>query len=162
EAAVLLALQATESFRASEGAAPGEGSLLVQYLLAERARLDKRYDEAIAQFNKVLAFSRRHLDSKHPLIGLQVGNLAGVYRQKGDLVMAERMIREGIDIARPTALRSLRMVVDAIKQLADYVAKRDRKEAEALYREALRYARERPEENADNIRKIEAKLEELG
>ena len=60
------------------------------------------------------------------------------------------------------ALRSQPIVVDGLKQYADEVRqRRGGNEAEALYREALQYARERPQGNEKSIKELEQRIAEL-
>jgi hypothetical protein len=91
-----------------------------------------------------------------------MGNLAGLYRQKGDLPKTIKIGWEMLELIRPKpAFRSQPIVVDSMIQFADIIRQRDPAEGENLYREALRYARERPHENEKNLSVLEKRLEDL-
>ncbi len=100
---------------------------------------------------------------RHPLVLLQPGNLAGMYRKQGDVIKAENMAREFVErIRRMPALRSQPIVVDGLMQYGNEVRqRRSGTEAEGLYREALPYARERPQGNEKNFEELEKRLTEL-
>jgi tetratricopeptide (TPR) repeat protein len=139
------------------------GNAVVELVRAEQHRNAGRYDQAEAAYLKVLELFRRQLGNRHPLVMLQMGNLAGLYRKKGDLVRAEKTAREFLELVRPMpAFRSQAIVVDGLTQYADEVRRRRSPvEAESLYREALLYARERPQGNEKNIQNLEKRLMEL-
>ena len=139
------------------------GNAIVELIKAEKHRKAHRYQQAEVGYLRVLGLFRRHLGNRHPLVLLQLGNLAGMYRQQGDLVKAENTAREFLELIRPMpALRSQPIVVDGLKQYADEVRqRRGGNEAEALYREALQYARERPQGNEKSIKELEQRIAEL-
>jgi tetratricopeptide (TPR) repeat protein/tRNA A-37 threonylcarbamoyl transferase component Bud32 len=136
------------------------GNAMAELIIADGHRQAGRFDQAEALYLKVLGPARRHLGGRHPLVVFQIGNLAGLYRQQGDLIKAEATIREFIELVRPIgAYRSQAFVVDAIVQYGDEVRqRRSAAEAEPLYREALLYARERPQGNEKNIATLEMRL----
>ena len=136
------------------------GNVMVELLKAEQQRKAHRYDQAEAGYLKVLGLFRRHLGDRHPLVLLQLGNLAGMYRQQGDVVKAENTAREFLDRIRLIAvLRSQPIVVDGLMQYGDEIRqRRTATEAAGLYREALQYARERPQGNEKNIEGLEKRL----
>ena len=139
------------------------GNAVVELVKADRHRQARRFDEAEAAYLKVLGLFRHHLGNRHPFVALQLGNLAGLYRQRGELVKAGNTAAEFMDLIRPMpALRSQPIVVDGLMQFADEVRnRRSPVEAEGLYREALQYARERPQGNEKNIDGLERRLSEL-
>lgn len=136
------------------------GSALLELIDADRHRKAGRYDQAETTYLKVLALFRRHLGNQHPLVLIQMGNLAGLYRQKGDGVKAERTLQDVLQMVRPVpSLRTQPMIVNAMIQYADEIRqKRSTVEAEGLFREALQYARERPQGNEKNLEDLEKRL----
>lgn len=160
-AALAYAARASEVFRHSDQDTL-LGSAVVEILNAERQRKARQYVQAEAGYLKALALSRRHLGNRHPLVLIQMGNLAGMYRAMGDMPKTERIARELLEQIRPMpAFRSQPVIVDAMMQFGDIIRKRDVVEAKSLYEEALRYGRERPKDNEKNITHIEKRLNEL-
>src|SRR5207244_1396581 len=78
----------------------------------------------------------------HPLTLLLLGDYAGLLRQMGEVTRAESVIRQTIERGRHSPLYWHPVSVDAFLELGDLVLnqKHDSKEAEKLYREALRIA----------------------
>ena len=157
--ALAYATRAAEVFRKS-GQDTFLGNAVVELVKAENHRKAGRYDLAEVGYLNVLTVFRRHLGDRHPLVLIQLGNLAGLYRKQGDQIKAEKTIKEFLELVRPMpALRSQAMVVDGLMQYADEVRqKRSNPEAEALYREALQYAREKPQGNEKNVEGLEKRL----
>ena len=62
---------------------------------------------------QVLESVREQLGERHPLTAMMMGNLAGLLRQKGEMVEAEKLIREALDIGRHGPLRRHPMMADA-------------------------------------------------
>jgi eukaryotic-like serine/threonine-protein kinase len=160
ELAVLAyAARAAEVFRQSDQDTV-LGNALVELLTAEQHRKARRYDQAEAGYLRVLDLCRRHLGKGHPLVLIQMGNLAGLYRQKGDLPKTIKIGWEMLELIRPTpSFRSQPVIVDAMMQFADIIQQRDPAEGESLYREALQYARERPHGNEKNLSVLEKRLQ---
>ena len=139
------------------------GNVVVELMKAELDRNSGRFDKAEAGYVKVLNLLRRHLGNRHPLVMLQMGNLAGLYRKKGDWGKTEQTAKELLELLRTMpVLRSQSAAVNGMMQYADEVrTRRSAAEAESLYREALQYARERPQGNEKNIEALEGRLAEL-
>lgn len=132
------------------------------FLLAEQARKARKYDEAERLHRQVLERARRKLGDRHPIVAMILGSLAGLLRQKYDLVNAEKAIREALDIGRNSLLRWHPLMIDALIQLADHVKDRDGgKEAEQLLREALAAAQRRLPHDKDLHQKAVSKLAAL-
>jgi tetratricopeptide (TPR) repeat protein len=120
------------------------GKAIILYFRAELARRAKNFDEAVKLHQDVLEMARRKVGDRHPIIGLLLGSLAGVLKEKGDLPGAEKAIREALDIGRHSPLRWHPQMIEGLVPLADaLVARGDIQEAEKLYREALEIARYR-------------------
>ena len=83
------ATRAAEVFRQSDQDT-SFGNAMVELIIAEQHRKAGRFDQAEVGYLKVLNVLRRHLGNRHPLVLLQLGNLAGLYRKQGDLVKAEK------------------------------------------------------------------------
>ena len=139
------------------------GNAMLELVKAEQHRKAGRYTEAEAGYLNVMGVFRRNLGHRHPLIVLQLGNLAGMYRRQGDLVKAQKTATEFLELIRPMpALRSQSIVVDGLMQYADEVRqRRSVTEAGDLYREALQYARERPQGNEKNVESLKKRLTEM-
>ncbi|MEZ6060745.1 MAG: serine/threonine-protein kinase [Planctomycetaceae bacterium] len=129
------------------------GRAMLSLILADSHRRAGRFEEAEAIYLKVLDLARQSLGHEHPLVIMQLANLAGLYRKQGDMVNAEKTILEFANLVRPVpAFRSQPVVVDALMQYGDEVRRmRSKEEAESLYREALLYAHERPDGNERNV-----------
>lgn len=161
EAATLeYARRAMEVFRQNDQHADA-GNVITVLILAELDRGLGRFDKAEKGYRKVLEVLRRHLGDHHPLTMMQLLNMAGLYRKTGDMVAAEQTLRQALPGLRVSPVRSKPLVVDAFGQLADHVRTRNPAEAKALYEEFLTWARERPEENAANIQKLQKQIEEI-
>lgn len=156
------ATRAMETFRAGKHD-DFLGNFMVELITAEQHRNAGRFDQAEAIYHKVLTFARKHLGNSHPLVILQVANMAGLYRKRGDLTNADKMMREFQELVRPLpAIRSQPMVVDALMQYADGVRiHRTAAEAATLYREALQYANEQPAGNEKNLVALKERLDHL-
>jgi tetratricopeptide (TPR) repeat protein len=156
------ATRAMETFRASTND-DFLGSFMVELITAEQHRSAGRYDQADAIYKKVLGFARKHLGNRHPLVILQVANMAGLYRKRGDLINAEKTMQAFLELVRPLpAFRSQPLVVDALMQYADGLrTHRSIVQAEALYREALQYANEQPLGNETNVASLNQRLADL-
>jgi len=159
--AIGYAARAAEVFRKSDQDTHF-GSAIVELINAEQHRKSGRFDQAVAGYLKVLGLTRRHLGNRHPLTLLQLGNLAGLYRQKGDWVSAEQVGKEALGAIRALpGFQGQPAVVDFIMQYGDEIRKRrSGAEAAALYHEALRYALTRPQGNEKNISALEQRLAE--
>ena len=111
---------------------------------------------------QVLEGVRGQLGDRHPITAMVLGNLAGLLRQKGELVEAEKLIREALDIGRRGPLRWHPMMADAVIQLADYVRDRDGgKEAVQLYAEAVAILRRHLPDNQPMYDQAVSKLKDL-
>jgi tetratricopeptide (TPR) repeat protein len=156
------ATRAADVFRKSEQNTQF-GSAMLEILESNRHRNARRFDQAEAGYLKVLNLTRKHLGNRHPLILLQLGNLAGMYRSMGDFPKAEQMVKEALEGARTLPLlRTQPICVDFMLQYGDEIRnRRSPAEARAVYGEALRYARERPQGNEKNIAALEQRLAEL-
>jgi serine/threonine protein kinase len=138
------------------------GSAIIALLRGEQARKEGRYDEALTLHNQALATTRRLLGNGHPFTGLLLGKVALLLRQTGDLVGAEKAIREALDIGRHSPARWHPVMIDPLNQLADHVqARGDLEEAEELYREALAIAEFRREKYPRLYQQTLAKLTAL-
>jgi tetratricopeptide (TPR) repeat protein len=158
--AALLVARALEIFRQSETNSE-VGILVLVYINAEAARKAGRFDDALVGYHQVMEHSKKYLGPRHPLVLIQVGNLVGTYRAKGDLDTAIRLGYEALEWGRELPLRSAPGMVKVLREFADMVRPRDPNAATELYAEALKYARERPADNADQIAALEALLAEL-
>jgi eukaryotic-like serine/threonine-protein kinase len=145
-----------------EGNAGSIGNLFITFLKAEQLRKNRNYNEAERLHRQVLESVRGQLGERHPLTAMAMGNLAGLLRQKGEMVEAEKLIREALDIGRHGPLRWHPMMADADIQLADYVRDRDgRKEAEQLYREAIAVLQQHLPDNRPMYDQAVSKLKDL-
>jgi hypothetical protein len=85
--------------------------------------------------------------------------LADLCRRHGDLDAAETAAREALRIARRLPLRRAPLFIDVMIQLADGIQSRAPAEAGQLYREARRFAEERPADNARHLETLRQRLD---
>lgn len=125
------------------------GSATVFFIQGEALRKIGKYDEGAEVHQKVVEIVRRQLGSQHPMYALMLANLAGTQRQAGNLVEAEKNIRETISIARRSSMRSQPNMLDILIQFADGLrGRQDYTEAESVYREAIQYGGETDDPSA--------------
>ena len=96
---------------------------------------------------------------KHPLVILYLATLLACTVSKA---RHQDHSNRPLDSATCSNDASLAKPLRFIDEFADIVRTRDVVEAKQMNRETLKYAEERPEANAGNIKAIEAKLVELG
>lgn len=160
-AAGLFGARAIDVFRKS-GNENSLGNLLLEYQEAERLRhrvTPPQFDEADKIYVRILAFARKHLGPAHPLTLVHMANMCGMYRQWHNDSKLHPIARSLVEGVRGIpAIRSMKIVVDAYIQYGDILKESSPDEAAKAYVEALRFARERPTENAENIRMLEQRL----
>jgi tetratricopeptide (TPR) repeat protein len=118
------------------------GKALLDYFASVQARRARRFDQAEKLHRSVLETARRILGEEHPLVGVLLGDLAGLLRQKGDLPGAEDSLRKALAIGRRCALGGHPLMIEGLRELGDLERNRGKAaEAEKLYREALEIAR---------------------
>jgi serine/threonine-protein kinase len=136
------------------------GGAVIEYISSTRARHARRYAEAEKIHRHVLAKATRLLGEEHLLVGIIMGDLAGLLRQKGDLAGAEQYIRKALNNGRRSVLRGHPLMIHPLVELADAVrSRRNFGEAEQLYREALAIAERFERPNA--VQTIRTKLDDL-
>jgi serine/threonine protein kinase/tetratricopeptide (TPR) repeat protein len=114
---------------------------VLTYQQAMWLRRSRNYREAKKRYEQVLSTARKALPPQHPLLGLMLGDTAGLYREMGDLVRAEALIREALEIGRKTFPTHPGMI-EALVEFAEMLAGQGRtEEAERLYEEAVGYTR---------------------
>jgi tetratricopeptide (TPR) repeat protein len=69
---------------------------------AEWHRRYRRFDESEAAFVNLINFLKQQLPARHPLIGEVLGDYAGLVKQRGDFVLAEKLARESLDLNEQT------------------------------------------------------------
>jgi len=113
------------------------------YLQAMAMRRLHSYPLAANLYEKALTVFRRQLPPQHPLLAMLLGDMAGLYREMGDLGSAETLIREALEIGRRTIPLHPAMI-EGLTSLADEMFRQKRfDEAERLYIEAIEIARRR-------------------
>lgn len=138
------------------------GSTLVEYGEAEALRRLGRLHEADDLYVRILDRVRAHLGPRHPIVVLHLWNMAGLYRKMGDSTRAQRVVSEIRERLRSLpGIRSAPANLDGLAQFGDALRDVDAERAREVYREALQYARERPEPNRDMIDRIERSLASL-
>jgi tetratricopeptide (TPR) repeat protein len=160
-AVAILASRAIEVFRLSDQDSM-LGNAMGAYLEAENHRRARRFAEADRIYVRILEVARRHLGPRHPMTVMHMANMAGMYRQAGDTAKLLPIARDALDAVRTLpAMRSLPVLVDAIIQYGDILTTQSPDDAPAVFAEALRFARERPPENAGNIQKLEQRIHDF-
>jgi serine/threonine protein kinase len=142
-----LIVQAHELFSRNSLAA----GAVIAYSRAMAYRLAGNYPAAKRQYEDVLVTARKQLPARHLLLALLLGDMAGMYRQTGDLTRAVELMREALEIGRRTfPLHPL--MIDGLTMFADEMAKQEQiKEAERHYLEAIELGKRRNRINpADN------------
>jgi len=138
------------------------GSVVLEYIKAERLRYTGHYEEADVLYQKLLTLARKYLGPRHHIVVMHMANMVGMYRAHGDVQRGEPLLREMIDILRTSPpMRSLPVFVDGMLQYGDFLRQRSSKEASAMYAEALQFGRERPKENEKTLQTLEQRLREL-
>jgi serine/threonine protein kinase len=116
---------------------------MLDYFFALQARQKGQLDEAEKRYRSVLARASDILGDEHPLVGILLGDFAGLLRKKGDLAGAEKALRQALDIGRRSPLRAHPLMIEGLLALGDYELKRGKASAaEPLFREALDIARQ--------------------
>jgi tetratricopeptide (TPR) repeat protein len=125
---------------------------VVAYLWAMAHRRARNYPAAKRQYEDVLSTARRYLPARHPILGLLLGDMAGLYREVGDLRRGEELIREALEIGRKTIPLHPAMV-EGLTALADELVRQARTgEAEELYLEAIYIGKRRNRINPSDVR----------
>jgi tetratricopeptide (TPR) repeat protein len=118
-------------------------TVFMTYLWAANLRMWHNNAAAKAQYERVLTTARRFLPARHPVLALLLGDMAGFYRETGDLRRAEELIVEALEIGRRTIPLHPRMI-DGLTSFAEELVRQGRvDEAERLYLEAIDVARQR-------------------
>lgn len=118
-------------------------TLVMTYLSAMGMRRAHLYPVAAGLYEQTLASCRQYLPPQHPVLALLLGDMAGMYREKGDMRRGEELIREALDIGRKTIPLHPSMI-EGLIGFGDEMFKQDRfDEAERLYLEAIDIARRR-------------------
>ena len=118
-------------------------SLFASYEWACLYRRKREYGRAKHYYLATLDGARKMAgaDPTHPLLGLLLGDMAGMFREMGDTQEAEKCVREALAIAR-RMMPGHPLMVSPLRQLGDELCARgDFAEAEKCYREALSLAR---------------------
>lgn len=142
----------------------GLGGVMVQMFHAEQNRTARNWPEAEKGHLQILETIQKNLGPGHPLALLQMGAIAGLYRQMGEMEKAEKVLLEFFSLVRPMPwFRSQPGVIDIFIQYADEVRKaRGIPSATPWYREAMEYARQRPSGNEKNLNTLKLRLSEIG
>jgi tetratricopeptide (TPR) repeat protein len=118
-------------------------STLMAYLRAMALRRARSYSAAKQQYEKVLGTARSLLPAQHPILALLLGDMAGMYRETGELERAEKLILEALDIGRRTIPLHPAML-EGLTKFADELVRQGRIEAaERFYVEAIGIAKRR-------------------
>src|SRR5262249_42721002 len=116
---------------------------VLAYLRAMAYRQAHLYPAARRQYEDVLATARKFLPAQHPILAMLLGDMAGLYREIGDLRHAEELIREAIEIGRRT-IPLHPWMIEGLTSYADEMVRQGRiEEAERLYLEAIDVGRRR-------------------
>ena len=111
---------------------------MMDYFFALRARQKGQLEEAEKLYRNVLGRASDLLGEEHPLVGILLGDFAGLLRKKGDLAGAEKALRQALDIGRRSPLRAHPLMIEGLLALGDHELKLGRTSpAESLFREAL-------------------------
>ena len=110
---------------------------MVVYIQAMAFRRARNYPVAKRLYENVLSSARKFLPAQHPMLAMLLGDMAGMYRETGDLRRTEKLIREVLEIGRRT-IPLHPLMIEGLTSYADEMAKQSRiEEAERLYVEAL-------------------------
>lgn len=147
---------------------------LCKYLQAEEHRKHWRFAQAEAQYEEMLAYLRHQFGPKHSRALLQQANMVGLYRKAyvTEQATARRLhcLARGLALMRELRvllrdnrlMRSQPLFVNALLQYGDYFRYLEKNETEAVavYQEALRHARERPQANQASMHALAQRLQE--
>ncbi len=112
-------------------------------IAARAARNSNNWQEAERQYREAIRQMTHVLHAEHPIVGLLLGDMAGMLRRSGNLLEAEKAIRAALDIGRGSLVRGHPEMIKALVALADEIRQRgaaERIEARDLYQEALGHA----------------------
>lgn len=138
------------------------GGLIVRMTLADKQRNNKQYDLAEKNYAEILAVMKKHLGVKHPLTVIHMASFVGLVNKRGDMDRALVMARELMEHIRPMPwFRSQPVIVERMIYFSDVVHNRGQlDEAQQGYQEALKYAQERPYDNAGNIEALKQRIKQ--
>jgi tetratricopeptide (TPR) repeat protein len=118
------------------------GGGVMLFARAKIARERRQFDEAVRLYRKVIEHVSHVVGTRHPLVGIMRGDLAGCLRQQGDLVAAEAEIRLALDIGRNSLLRHHPAMIEGLRELGIAMQARGNfDEAKQLYEEAMEVCR---------------------
>jgi serine/threonine protein kinase len=125
---------------------------LIAYSRAMASRLAHNYPAAKRQYEDVLITARKQLPARHLLLALLLGDMAGFYRQTGDLARAVELMREALEIGRRT-IPLHPLMIDGLTMFAEEMAKHGQiEEAERHYLEAIDLGKRRSRINPSDDR----------
>jgi tetratricopeptide (TPR) repeat protein len=125
---------------------------VLAYLRAMAQRQAHLYPAARRQYEEVLSTARKFLPAQHPILAMLLGDMAGLYREIGDLRRAEEVIREALEIGRRT-IPLHPWMIEGLTSYADEMVRQGRiEEAERLYLEAIDVGRRRNRINPSDDR----------
>jgi tetratricopeptide (TPR) repeat protein len=124
----------------------------------ERPQRAKRlYPQAKSSYKQILKLARQHAPPDHPGLALLLGDYAGLLREQGDYVAAEKCVREAFDIAKRSIGSNHPKMVEPMRQFAfELAARGDFDEAIELLGHALKICDQHPtmirrDENREHI-----------
>jgi tetratricopeptide (TPR) repeat protein len=125
---------------------------LISYLSAMAQRRAGLFPAAKRQYENVLASARKLLPARHPILAMLLGDMAGLYRDMGDLRRAEELIREALEIGRRT-IPLHPLMIEGLASFAGEMVRQNRiDEAERLYLEAIQIGKRRNRINPSDDR----------
>lgn len=118
-----------------------------KYLHAEFHRERHEFEESKSVRREMIAELRTILGNQHFILGMALGEMAGFLRRQGDVVEAEKAIREALDIGRrqPIVFRGHPMMIGGIQELANELQRRGdrlREQANSLSNEPITQEKE--------------------
>lgn len=117
--------------------------IIASYGMASLHRSMRNYPAAKKTYDSVLQKARGILSPTHPLLGLLLGDMAGMYREIGETERAEELIAEAIEIGRKT-MPTHEFMIEALVEYGKLkTGQKEYQQAEDLLLEAYRNARQR-------------------
>lgn len=114
-----------------------------KYGIASVHRRARNYDAATKGYEEVLVLAREHLHPRHPVLGMLLGDMAGMYQEVGNVERAEELLEEGLEIGRQT-IPTHEMMIEALIKYGEALERRsEHAKAESLYLEAADNASKR-------------------